>query len=90
MMISCWVVVKFSSSLYPGEIVTIEEEEIEVKCMKRVGIENQFVWPEIEDISWFETDSVVCLIEPPIPISSRAFGVSQSDLNNIKEHLKGK
>ena len=90
MMISCWVVVKFSSSLYPGEIVTIEEEEIEVKCMKRVGIENQFVWPEIEDISWFETDSVVCLIEPPIPISSRAFGVSQNDLNNIKEHLKGK
>ena len=89
-MISCWVVVKFSSSLYPGEIVTIEEEEIEVKCMKRVGIENQFVWPEIEDISWFETDSVVCLIEPPIPISSRTFVVSQSDLNNIKEHLKGK
>ena len=89
-MISCWVVVKFSSSLYPGEIVTIEEEEIEVKCMKRVGIENQFVWPEIEAISWFETDSVVCLIEPPIPISSRTFGVSQSDLNNIKEHLKGK
>ena len=89
-MISCWVVVKFSSSLYPGEIVTIEEEEIKVKCMKRVGTENQFVWPEIEDISWFETDSVVCLIEPPIPISSRTFGVSQSDLNNIKEHLKGK
>ena len=89
-MISCWVVVKFSSSLYPGEIVTIEEEEIKVKCMKRVGIENQFVWPEIEDISWFETDSVVCLIETPIPISSRPFGVSQSDLNNIKEHLKGK
>ena len=89
-MISCWVVVKFSSSLYPGEIVTIEEEEIKVKCMKRVGTENQFVWPEIEDISWFETDSVVCLIEPPIPSSSRTFGVSQSDLNNIKEHLKGK
>ena len=64
MMISCWVVVKFSSSWYPGETVTIEEEEIEVKCMKRVGIENQFVWPEIEDISWFETESVVCLMNP--------------------------
>ena len=58
--------------------------------MKRVGIENQFVWPEIEDISWFETGSVVCLIEPSIPVSSRTFGVSQSDLNNIKEHLKRK
>ena len=84
MMISCWVVVKFSSSWCPGEIVTIEEEEIEVKCMKRVGIENQFVWPEIEDISWFETESLACLIESPIPISSRTFGASQSDLNNIK------
>ena len=51
MMIGCWVVVKFSSSWYPSEIVTIEEEEIEVKCMKHVGIENQFVWSEIEDIS---------------------------------------
>ena len=50
-MIGCWVVVKFSSSWYPNEIVTIEEEEIEVKCMKHVGIENQFVWSEIEDIS---------------------------------------
>ena len=73
MMIGCWVVVKFSSSWYPDEIVTIEEEEIEVKCMTRVGVENQFVWPEIEDISRFETDNVVCLIEPPIPISSRTF-----------------
>ena len=58
--------------------------------MEHVGIENQFVWPEIEDISWFGTDSVVCLIEPPIPISIRTFGVSQSDLNNNKEHLKRK
>ena len=47
-MIGCWVVVKFSSSRYPGEVVTIEEEEIKMKCMKRVGFENQFVWPEIE------------------------------------------
>ena len=90
MMIGCWVVVKFSSSRYPGEVVTIEEEEIKMKCMKRVGFENQFVWPEIDDISWFETDSLLCLIEPPIPISSRTFGVSLSDLNNIKEHLKRK
>ena len=45
-----------------------------------IGIESQFAWPEIEDISWFETDSVVCLIEPPIPISSRTFGISQNDL----------
>ena len=90
MMIGCWVIVKFSSSWYPGEIVTIEEEEIEVTCMKCVGIENQFVWPEVEDISWFEVDSVACLIEPPISISSRTFAVSQGDLNNIKEHLKRK
>ena len=62
MMIGCWVFVKFSLSWYPGEIATIEEEEIEVKCMKRAVIENQSVWLEIEDISWFEMDSVVCLI----------------------------
>ena len=37
--------------------------------MKHVGIENQFVWPEIEDTSWFEMDSVVCLIESPITIA---------------------
>ena len=68
------MVVKFSSSWYPGEIVTIEEKQIEVKCVKRVDIENQFIWLQIEDISWFETNSVVCLIEPPIPISSKTFG----------------
>ena len=90
MMIGCCVVVKFSSNWYPGEIVTIEEEEMKVKCIKHVGIENLFVWPEKEDISWFERDSVVFLIEPPIPISSRIFGVNQSELNNIKEHLKRK
>ena len=48
MMSSCWVVVKFSSNWYPGETVTIEEEEIEVKWIKRAGIENQFLWAEIE------------------------------------------
>ena len=89
-MIRCWVGVKFFSSWHPSEIVTTEEEEIKVKCMKRVAIENQFAWPEIEGIGWFEMDSVVSLIEPPIPISSRTFGVSQGDLNNIKEHLKRK
>ena len=89
-MIGCWVGVKFFSSWYPSEIVTTEEEEIKVKCMKCVAIENQFAWPEIESISWFEMDSVVSLIEPPIPISSGTFGVSQGDLNNIKEHLKRK
>ena len=88
MMIGCWVFVKFSSNWYPEEIVTIEEEEIELKCMKRVVIENQFVWLEAEDISWFEMDSVACLIEPPISISNRTFGVSL--INKIQEHLKRK
>ena len=88
MMISCGAVLKFSSSWYPGEIVTIEEKEVEVKCMKCGSVKNQFVWSEIKDINWFEMDSVVCLIEPSIRISSRTFGVSQNDLNNIKEHLK--
>ena len=76
MMISCCAVVKFFSRWYPGEIVKIEEKEVEVKCMKRGSIKNQFVWSEIKDINWFEMDSVVCLIEPSVPISSRTFGVS--------------
>ena len=51
--------------------------------MRIVG-ENKFVWPEKDDISWYENDDVVCTVEPPAPVSQRAFGLSKKDVEKIK------
>jgi len=73
------VAVKFRNSWYPGEIVNLSQsDDIEVKCMKIIG-DNKFVWPERADISWYDVDDVACLIEAPIPVSQRAFGLQENE-----------
>ena len=39
-----WVLVRYEKKLYPGVVQEVEEEDVLVKCMARVG-ENRFFWP---------------------------------------------
>lgn len=74
----------FGKHWYPGEVKTVDEEDIEVKCMARIGSEeNRFTWPEKEDISWYSLSDIVCIVNPPAPINSRAFALSQCDMDKI-------
>ena len=78
-----WVAFRFGKEWYPGEVMNIADDEIEIKCMKIVGV-NKFIWPDVDDVHLYDLNSVICSIEPPTPISQRAFGVRKNDLDKIK------
>ena len=39
-----------------GQVVAIEEEEIEIKYMKKAG--SSFIWPIVEDAAWTSRDDM--------------------------------
>ena len=88
MEIGKWVAVKFDKHWYPGEVSKLEDDEVEIKCVKRIGIEeNRFIWPDKDGISWFSIDDVVCCVTPPAPVNNRAFGLTQCDIEKVKNNL---
>ena len=78
-----WVAVKFNKGWYPGEVVDTPDNEIEIGCMGIIG-ENKFVWPEKDDVCWYENSDIICSIEPQIPVSKTAFGLCREDLEKVK------
>ena len=57
--------------------------------MKRIGEDENWPdnWPDKADIGWYSTDEIICNVNPPIPVSNRAFALSATDINSIKRHL---
>ena len=81
-----WVIVIFNKQWYPGEVSIVEENDVQVKCMKRIGEdENKFTWPDKDDIGWYSKEGIMCLVEPPVPVTKRAFALSICDINKIKQ-----
>ncbi|KAI4798075.1 hypothetical protein KUCAC02_023592 [Chaenocephalus aceratus] len=65
-----WCVVTYDKDLYPGIILAVDETQVQVKCMHRVG-PSRFFWPVGEDVLWYVFDDVLELIPPPKPVTSR-------------------
>ena len=78
-----WVAVKFNKQWYPGEVVDTSDNEIEIRCMGIIG-ENKFVWPETDDVCWYENSDIIFSIEPPHPVCQRGFGLCGEDLEKVK------
>ena len=75
-----WVAVKFNKQWYPGEVVDTSDNEIEIRCMGIIG-ENRFVWPETDDVCWYE-NSVLSSV-----LSHRILFVRE-DLDCVEKTLK--
>jgi hypothetical protein len=65
-----WVLVRYDKKLYPGVVQEVEEEDVLVKCMARVG-ENRFFWPMLDDTCWFFLEDILSAIEEPKAVGSR-------------------
>ncbi len=63
-------VMKYDGDIYPGIITAIDEAQVQVRCMHRVGV-NRFFWPTREDMIWYMFDDVICFIHPPQPVTTR-------------------
>lgn len=85
--VASWVAVLYNETWYPGEVLEIQNDQIQVKCMEKAG-KSQFKWPKEDDVMWYTNYDVLCRIEPPVPVSTRAFGLTSADMNKITIFLK--
>ncbi|XP_060568684.1 uncharacterized protein LOC132727272 [Ruditapes philippinarum] len=57
-LIGRYVVVQYDGLPFPGVILDVDEDEIEVKAMHRVG-NNRYFWPMIDDVLWYNKEQVL-------------------------------
>jgi hypothetical protein len=61
-LIGQYCVVEYESLPYPGLILDVDDDDLEVKVMHRIGV-NRFFWPLLEDRIWYKKQKVVTLLE---------------------------
>ncbi|XP_033725080.1 uncharacterized protein LOC117343313 [Pecten maximus] len=70
-LVSRYCVVKYDGNAFPGIVLAVDDDELEVKVMHRVG-RNRFFWPSLEDTLWYaKKDIITLLVDPPKPVTSR-------------------
>lgn len=63
-VIQKWCVIKYDGDIYPGIITAIDEVQVQVKCMHRVGV-YRFFWTTREDM--------ICLLLTRFELDLRQF-----------------
>ncbi|XP_054266871.1 golgin subfamily A member 6-like protein 1 [Macrosteles quadrilineatus] len=66
-----WVVVTYDSTNYPGEIVSVQEEDMTINAMHPSG-PGGWKWPPKPDVHTYPKQDLVRRIDPPVPSGSRA------------------
>ena len=81
-----WVVVSFEALWYPGKVRNVDSDEIEIKCMEQINQQlHHFIWPQKDDVCWYNINEVICKVNHPFPISNTALILSSKDIENISE-----
>jgi len=83
-------VVIYDQIPYPGEILNVDEGEVEVSCMKSLG-RNKICWPSPKkDINWYTDGDVTCLIPEPQQETerSRFYQVERRIWANIEKQFQ--
>ena len=53
--------------------MSVDEDEIEVKCIRTLG-NNKFFWPIIhDDISMYSECDVICIVDEPVQVNRRSW-----------------
>ncbi|XP_063227417.1 uncharacterized protein LOC134533739 [Bacillus rossius redtenbacheri] len=65
-----YVIVLYNGIKYPGQVVDLDRDQVQIKHMKSAGL-TYWLWPEEEDILWYEEEDILRLIRPPIPMNKR-------------------
>ncbi|KAH3699195.1 hypothetical protein DPMN_074149 [Dreissena polymorpha] len=63
---------------YPGIILSVDEDYVEVKTMSRVGrnTSNRF-WPMRDDVLWYDRTSIITLLdEEPVHVTKRQLKIN--------------
>lgn len=83
-----YVTAVYDSLWYIAQVEGEEEDEEEegftlLRYMNRMG-PNQFFWDTKPDIFKTNNVDILCSVDPPIPVSSRYYGVSKIALKKIE------
>jgi hypothetical protein len=89
----------YVAAVYDGDwyVAQVEGEEPEeetegytlLKYMERKG-NNQFVWGSGKDTLKTINKDILCIVDPPIPVSSRLWGLPKDVVKNIEKILRVK
>ncbi|WAR01361.1 hypothetical protein MAR_007919 [Mya arenaria] len=61
-LIGSYCVVDYEGLPYPGLIMDVDEDTVEVTAMCRIG-PNRFFWPLVEDRLWYGNEKLITLLE---------------------------
>ena len=64
--------------------------QVEISFMtkgKRKAAANSFKWPAKKDVLWLKRMSILCVIEPPVPVgkTGRAFKLTEATIELIDQ-----
>lgn len=80
-LIGQYVVVIYDEIPYPGRVLDVDENDLQVQVMHKVSpkLPNKYFWPLLPDICWYHMDKVITLLKsPPENISKRHFKISET------------
>jgi hypothetical protein len=78
------VVVRYDGNLYPGIVIDEDHEDVQVKCMHKIG-RNRFFWPSYDDICWYSKDDLVCELPEPEKVTQRHHQVDPAIWHKIDQ-----
>ncbi|XP_041847696.1 uncharacterized protein LOC121644062 isoform X2 [Melanotaenia boesemani] len=82
-----WCVVMYDDDPYPGIILAVEDNNIQVNCMHRNGI-NKFYWPgPRKDVNWYADSQVLCLTEEPQVLNKRSVQLHMATWRYVQDQI---
>ncbi|KAI4460722.1 hypothetical protein MML48_5g00012127 [Holotrichia oblita] len=69
--IGTYVIVRYERNYYPRIVLKTDEEGMEVKTMKKAGLD--WRWPEKDDVLYYFKEDIVCAIDEPLLKNKRGF-----------------
>ena len=81
-----YCVLTYDGLPYPGIINYVDDGEIEVMVMHRVG-DNRYFWPLRDDCLWYSRENFVTVIPVPNLVAKRHHEIEKQIYNIIKDKL---
>ena len=83
-LINSYCMVQYNSRAYPGKIINISENDVEVDSMNRAG-KNQYFWLIYADMVWYYPEDILGIILEPSK-SGRHYTVSKHHHDMLANH----
>ena len=85
------VAAKYGNDWYISQVEGEDPDEEEdgftlLLYMERKG-NNQFIWGK-KDLFKTDNKDIICVVNPPVPVSSRAYGLTKEDLSKVRNKMQ--